>query len=69
MPSKNDTPADLSHTQQALLQSAIREGYFDVPRQISTAKLAEKHEMGSQEVLEEIHQGVGIAVRDHISSR
>lgn len=64
MPSNTGTPSDLSDSQRALIQSAVREGYFKIPRGISTVELAERNDMSSHEALEEINRGLEVVIRD-----
>lgn len=64
MPSANSPPGVLTETQRALLQSAVRKGYFKVPREVSTIELAEKHNLSSRETTEEIFRGLDVVLRD-----
>lgn len=64
MPSNHGTSSDLSDAQRALLQSAVQDGYFKIPRKISTVELAEKHNMSSQEASEELRRSLDVVVRD-----
>lgn len=64
MSSNHSPPSDLSDRQRTLIQSAAVDGYFEVPREISTVELAEKHDMSSREALEELHRGLGVLVCD-----
>lgn len=64
MPSENNVPADLTETQRALLQSAVQKGYFKVPREVSTVELAEKHDLSSRRVSEEICRGLDVVLNE-----
>lgn len=64
MTSNNGSPSDLSDTQQALVQSAVQNGYFKIPREASTIELADKNNMSSREAFEEIIRALDIILRD-----
>jgi len=64
MGSNHSPKSELSDTQQALLQSAVQNGYFKVPRGVSTTELAEANGMPSQEANEEITRAVDIVLRN-----
>ncbi|AKH97626.1 helix-turn-helix domain-containing protein [Halanaeroarchaeum sulfurireducens] len=64
MRSNQEGPSELSDTQRDLLQSAVRNGYFKVPREVSTIELAKKNEMSSREASEEIHRALDVVLRE-----
>jgi predicted DNA binding protein len=59
---------DLTGSQRDLLRNAVREGYFEVPRKISLAKLAEKHEISSQDASEKLRRGLDVVVHAAVFS-
>ncbi len=61
MPSNHRS--ELSNAQQDLLRTAVREGYFKIPRQIPLAELADKHEMSDTEASEIMRRGLDNVVR------
>lgn len=66
MPSNHRTPSELTETQRSLLKSAVQEGYFKMPRHISTIQLAEKHELSDREALGMINRALETVVRSDI---
>lgn len=64
MRSNNGVPSTPSDTRRDLLRSAVRNGYFKVPREISTVELAEKNDMSSQEISEELHLALNAVLCD-----
>lgn len=46
------------------LQSAVRKGYFKIPREVPTVKLAEKNDMSSREAFTEMNRGLDIILGD-----
>lgn len=63
MSSNQGQTPDLTDRQRSLLQSAVQEGYFKVPRTISTVELAERHGMSDRETSETIRRGIDIVLR------
>lgn len=59
--------SDLSSAQSDLLRSAIREGYFEVPRRITLLELAAACEMSDREASEQLRRGLDVVVRDAIA--
>lgn len=66
MPSNHRTHSDLTETQRSLLESAVREGYFRMPRHISTLELAEKHGLSDREALELLNRALDTVVRSTV---
>jgi predicted DNA binding protein len=64
MGSNHSSRSELSDTQQALLQSAVRNCYFEVPRGVSTTELAEANGLSSREASEEITRAIDIILRN-----
>ncbi|WP_149799125.1 helix-turn-helix domain-containing protein [Halorubrum xinjiangense] len=64
MGSNRSSESELSDTQQALLQSAVQNCYFEIPRGISTTELAEANGLSSREASEEMTRALGIVLRD-----
>lgn len=62
MPSNHEAPSDLSDRQRTLLRSAVRNGYFKVPREVSTVELAEENGISGREAFEEISRGLDIVL-------
>ena len=56
----------LSETQADLLQSAVSEGYFEMPRKVSTLELADRHGMSDKEFSKQLNQGLDAVIRDAI---
>jgi predicted DNA binding protein len=51
---------------RTVLRSAVEEGYFGVPREISLAELSEKHDLSTKEASERLRYGVDKLVRDEL---
>lgn len=64
MSSKRQHPSDLTEDQRELLQNAVREGYFKVPREVTLVELAETHGLSDREASERIRHGLDVLVRD-----
>ena len=64
MASNPQQGSTLTETQRELLQSAVREGYFKVPREVSLVDLAEIHGLSDREVSERLRRGLNVVVRD-----
>lgn len=64
MGSNHSPQSKLSDTQKALLRSAVRNRYFEVPRGVSTPELAEANGLSSREANEEITRAIDIVLRD-----
>lgn len=58
--------SDLSSVQRDLLRSAIREGYFEVPRRITLVELAAACGMSDLEASEQLRYGLDTVVRDAV---
>ena len=58
--------SSLTETQRALLQSAVRAGYFKMPREISLVDLAAKQGMSDREASEELRLGLDVVVRESV---
>jgi len=55
---------NLTGVQRDLLRSAVREGYFEVPRKITMVELADEHGLSSGEAVRELHRGLDVVLRD-----
>lgn len=66
MAPNHGTTADLSKTELNLLQSAVREGYFKVPREISTIELANRNEMSDRETSQKLRHALDIILRETV---
>jgi predicted DNA binding protein len=64
MGSNHSPKPELSDTQRALLQSAVENCYFEVPRGISTKELAEANGLSSREANEEMTHALDIVLRN-----
>jgi predicted DNA binding protein len=64
MTADHDLSSELSDTHRALVQSAVEEGYFKIPREISTVELADKHGMSSREASEELNRALDVILRN-----
>lgn len=62
MPQNHGSTSDLTDTQRELLQTAVREGYFEVPREIALVELAEKHGISDREASEEMLRGLSVVL-------
>ena len=56
----------LTETQRDLLRSAVREGYFELPRRVSLVDLASEHGISDHEASEELRRGLDVVVRDAV---
>lgn len=54
----------LTETQRALLRTAVREGYFEVPRRISLVDLAAREGLSDREAAEQLQRGLDVVVRE-----
>lgn len=54
----------MTDTQHELLQHAVREGYFSVPRQITLVDLATACDMSDREASEQLRRGLDVLVRE-----
>jgi predicted DNA binding protein len=63
MSSKRRHTPDISEEQWDLLQSAVREGYFNVPREVTLVDLAERHGLSDRDASEQIRRGLDVLVR------
>lgn len=59
---ESETPSALTDRQERLLEHALRERYFQVPRGISTSKLAAEHDMSTQQVQKTLANGLSVVV-------
>lgn len=64
MASKSKEEVPVTGTQRDLLRSAIREGYFRVPREIPLVDLADHHGLSDREASEEIRRGLDVLLSD-----
>ncbi|MFD1571878.1 helix-turn-helix domain-containing protein [Halorubrum laminariae] len=64
MGSNHSPQSELSDTQRALLQNAVQNCYFKVPRGISTTELAEANGLSSREANEEMRRALDIVLRN-----
>jgi predicted DNA binding protein len=64
MGSNHGPRSELSDTQRALLQSAVQNCYFKVPRGISTTELAEANGLSSREANEEMARALDTVLRN-----
>lgn len=66
-PTITDT-RDLTDAQRSLIERAYDEGYFDVPRKITLAELAEKLGVSDQSVNERLRRGLSTLVESTLKS-
>jgi predicted DNA binding protein len=64
-PNQGCTP-ELTTTQRELLESALRRGYFGVPRRVTLAELASAHGLSDREASELLRCGLGTVVDDTV---
>jgi predicted DNA binding protein len=64
-PERRDEP-DLTAEQRELLRAAVRRGYFEVPRRVSLADLAEEQGVSDREASERLRRGVEAMVSDAV---
>lgn len=57
-----------SKTNTELLTTAVEQGYFKVPRQISTVDLADAHDISDVEAIEGLHTGIDTVLREHLDA-
>lgn len=57
---------ELSDEQRELLERALREGYFEVPRRTTLVSLAEKQGISDVEASEHLRDGVDAALRNAV---
>lgn len=57
----------LTEPQRELLRSAVREGYFKVPREVTLVELAEIHGISDTEASQQLRRGLDELVRDATS--
>ena len=54
----------LTETQRETLMLAVREGYYDIPREVSTSELGERFEISDQAVTERLRRAIATLVRN-----
>jgi hypothetical protein len=54
----------LTETQRDLLRSAVKIGYFEVPRRVSLVDLASEHGMSDREVSEQLRRGLDVVLQE-----
>ncbi|MFB6188310.1 MAG: helix-turn-helix domain-containing protein [Halapricum sp.] len=54
----------LTEAQRDLLRSAVREGYFKVPREISLVELADIHDVSDREASQQLRRGLDAVLQD-----
>lgn len=59
----------LSDQQRALLEAAVEEGYFEVPRQTSLVDLAAEHDMTGQRASQQLREGLDTVLRQWVDGR
>ena len=61
----NSTQAStLTEPQEELLRSAVREGYFEIPREVTLVDLADIHGISDKETSQQLRRGLEAIVRD-----
>lgn len=58
-----NSASDLTDRQRKALEAALELGYFDIPRQVSTAELGEELGVSGQAVSERLRRALGTAAR------
>ncbi len=64
MTSDTNRDGTLTDAQRELLRSAVREGYFKVPREVSLVELAELNDISDVELSQQLRRGLDVVVRD-----
>nr|WP_303647872.1 helix-turn-helix domain-containing protein [Haloarchaeobius amylolyticus] len=64
MSSNTKQDGTLTDAQRELLRSAVSEGYFKVPREVSLVELAELNDISDRELSQELRRGLDVVVRD-----
>lgn len=64
-PSERHTEAPTTEDRR-LLRTAVREGYFEVPRGISLVELAEQHDITDKRASERLRTALNVVVRDTV---
>ncbi|HKL30586.1 MAG TPA: helix-turn-helix domain-containing protein [Natrialbaceae archaeon] len=66
MTSTPERRSALSDDQRELLRSAVRNGYFEVPRKVTLADLAAANDMSEREASEQIRSSLDVLLRDAV---
>lgn len=66
MTSFPDRGSGLTDDQRELLRSAVREGYFEVPRKATLTDLAAANDMSEREASEQIRSSLDVLLRDAV---
>ena len=64
MTSNAKQESTLTETQEELLRSAVRGGYFEVPREMTLVDLAERHGISDKEASRQLRRGLDAVVRN-----
>lgn len=59
---ESEAPSALTDRQERLLEHALRERYFQIPRGISTSELAAEHDMSTQQAQQTLASGLNVVV-------
>jgi predicted DNA binding protein len=68
MSSTDESTAESSTDEGDILRTAVREGYFGVPREVSLADLAEQQGVSDREASEQLRDGVAAVLRDRFAT-
>ena len=64
MDSENGREPQTASNQRELLHTAVHEGYFKVPREVSLVELAAQHNISDQEFSERLRHEIDKLVRE-----